>query len=99
MATSFWERMVGLLGSPEPEPGHGLLIERAQSIHTWFMRYPIDVVFVDRRRRVTRTTECLRPWRAVLWARGARDCIELRTGSIAASDTQPGDHVELSEVR
>ena len=99
MATSFWERMVGLLGDPQPERGQGLLIERAQSIHTWFMRYPIDVVFVDRRCRVTRTAEHLRPWRTVLWARGARDCIELRTGSIAASQTTPGDELEVSEVR
>ncbi len=98
VARSFWERMVGLLGSPEPQPGDGLLIERAQSIHTWFMRYPIDVVFVDRQRRVTRTAEHLRPWRTVLWARGARDCIELRTGSIARSGTRPGDVLEVTEV-
>ena len=99
VATSFWARMVGLLRSPEPEPGQGLLIRRAQSIHTWFMRYPIDVVFIDRSWRVTRTAERLRPWRTVLWARGARDCIELRTGSIAASDTRPGDELELTEIR
>ncbi|MDQ3880188.1 MAG: DUF192 domain-containing protein [Chloroflexota bacterium] len=98
VARSFTERMIGLLRSPEPLPGGGLLIERTQSIHMWFMRYPIDAVFVDGSGRVTRTVEHLRPWRVVLWARGARDCIELRVGSIRGSGTRPGDRLTITPV-
>ena len=98
VARTLGERVVGLLRSPEPSPGGGLLIERTQSIHMWFMRYPIDVVFVDRNRRVTKTVERLKPWRVVLWARGARDCLELRVGSIDGSGTRVGDQLTVTPI-
>ncbi len=90
--------MVGLLRSPEPALGEGLLIERTSSIHMWFMRYPIDVAFVDREGRVTKVVRGLRPWRIVPWARGARDCLELPRGAIDASRTEPGDRLVVSEM-
>jgi uncharacterized membrane protein (UPF0127 family) len=96
VAGSLRDRTVGLLGTAEPHPGDGLLIERTQSIHMFFMRYPIDVVFVDRDGRVTRCVEHLRPWRVVWWARGARDCVELGVGSLTASGTQVGDMLEIA---
>jgi uncharacterized membrane protein (UPF0127 family) len=98
VAGSLRDRTVGLLGTPRPSPGDGLVIERTQSIHMFFMRYPIDVVFVDRDTRVTRCALGLRPWRVVWWARGARDCIELGIGSIVASGTQNGDQLAVAEV-
>ncbi len=98
VARSLRDRTVGLLGTPRPSPGDGLVIERTQSIHMFFMRYPIDVLFVDRDARVTRSVTGLRPWRVVLWARGARDCIELGVGSIAASGTQVGDQLAVAEA-
>ena len=98
VATSLRDRTVGLLGTPGLPAGEGLLIERTQSIHMLFMRYPIDVVFVDRDARVTRTVAGLRPWRVVWWARGARDCIELPVGALAASGTVTGDQLSVSEL-
>lgn len=98
VARSLRERTVGLLGTMEPSPGDGLLIERTQSIHMFFMRYAIDVVFVDRSARVTRYVAGLRPWRVVWWARGARDCVELGVGTLAASATQAGDQLTIDEV-
>jgi uncharacterized membrane protein (UPF0127 family) len=64
----------------------------------FFMRYPIDVVFVDRAGRVTRTVSGLRPWRVVWWARGARDCIELRAGALDGTGTRPGDQLAIEEA-
>ena len=98
VARSLRERTVGLLGTAVPPSGDGLLIERTQSIHMFFMRYPIDVVFVDRSARVTRCVAGLRPWRVVWWARGARDCIELGVGTLGSSATQIGDQLEIAEV-
>jgi len=95
VASSLRERTVGLLATPSLEPGSGLLIERTQSIHMFFMRYPIDVIFCDRQSRVTRTVASLRPWRVVWWARGARDCVELPAGALAASRTVAGDQLEI----
>ena len=89
------DRIVGLLSVDHLDPGSGLLIERTQSIHMFFMRFAIDAVFVDKAGRVTRTVADLRPWRVVWWARGARDCIELPVGAIASSATQVGDQLEF----
>ena len=98
VATSLRDRVVGLLGTPEVLPGEGLLIERTTSIHMFFMRYPIDVVFVDRAGRATRTVSQLRPWRVIWWARGARDCVELRAGALDGTDTQAGDQLVFEPV-
>ena len=98
VASSAVDRTIGLLRTPEVAPGEGLLIERSPSIHLFFMRYPIDAVFVDRSARVTRVVGTLRPWRVVLWARGARDCIELRAGTADATGTRPGDQLVLEPI-
>lgn len=95
VASSARDRTVGLLGTKELPAGHGLLIERSPSIHMFFMRYAIDVVFVDAQQRVRHVVENLRPWRIVAWARGARDCIELPTGTIARTQTAVGDRLAL----
>jgi uncharacterized membrane protein (UPF0127 family) len=95
VASSTRDRTVGLLRTPHERLGDGLMIERSPSIHMFFMPYAIDAVFVDGSGRVTRTVRNLRPWRAVLWARGARDCLELPVGRIAESGTQVGDRLEI----
>lgn len=91
VARSLRDRTVGLLGASRLEAGQGLWIERASSIHMWFMRFPIDAVFVDREGRVTRVVANLAPWRVVWWARGARDCLELPAGAAAGADIRVGD--------
>ena len=98
VARSLRERVVGLLRTPEPPRGDGLLIERTQSIHMFLMRYAIDAAFLDRRGRVTRCIPGLRPWQVVWWARGARDCIELGVGSLEASATRAGDQLVVEPV-
>jgi uncharacterized membrane protein (UPF0127 family) len=95
VARSAVDRSVGLLRTPEVLPGEGLLIERSPSIHMFFMRYPIDVIFVDKQLRVTKVVSRLKPWRIVAWARGARDCIELRAGALEESGSEPGDQLTV----
>jgi len=98
VATSLRDRTVGLLATAGLAPGDGLLIERTQSIHMFFMRFPIDVIFTDRGARVTRTVTGLRPWRVVWWAQGARDCLELPVGALAASGTKAGDQLAVEPI-
>src|SRR6478736_1775916 len=64
--------MRGLLGRGRLEPGHGLLLRPAWSIHTGFMRFPIDVVFVDHDQIVIRIEHALRPFKTAS-CRGARE--------------------------
>ena len=83
-------RMRGLLGRDGLEPGGGMLIDRAPSVHMFFMRFSIDVVFLDRDRRVVRVVERLRPWR-IASARRAAAALELPAGAAAAAGVNVGD--------
>jgi uncharacterized membrane protein (UPF0127 family) len=98
IARSLKDRTIGLLGTNGLAAGHGLWIERSPSIHMFFMRYAIDVVFIDRHGRVVRVVENLRPWRIVAWVRGARDCIELPAGSVRPTGTVAGDVLTTQAV-
>jgi uncharacterized membrane protein (UPF0127 family) len=90
------QRIFGLHLLPRLESGQGLLLPGATTIDTTFMGYPIDLVFLDRSRRVTRVVADMPPWRMVLRAYGGRDCLELPAGAAAASQTRAGDQLELA---
>jgi uncharacterized membrane protein (UPF0127 family) len=90
-------RMRGLLGRDGLEPGSGMLIDRAPSVHMFFMRFPIDVVFLDRDRNVVRVVERLRPWR-VAGARRAVAALELPAGAAAAAGVDVGDTLLLEDI-
>ena len=98
VASSLRDRTLGLLGRSSLPVGEGLWIEHSPSIHMFFMRFPIDAVFVSGDGRVVRVVENLRPWRIVAWARGARDCLELPVGAVQFSGTGVGDVVALEPV-
>ena len=74
------QRMVGLLGQATLPDGHGLLIDPCPSVHTWFMRFSLDLVFFDRQWRVVTGHRNVRPFRGVLGGRGAVRVLECRTG-------------------
>lgn len=92
VARSLWSRAVGLLGKPSLPAGQALLIEPCSSVHTAFMRFAIDVLYVDRERRVVKSVANLKPFR-VSAARGRCSVIELPSGTIAASKTAAGDQL------
>src|SRR5919198_5466211 len=72
-------RMRGLLGRSGLPSGEGLLLRPAASIHTAFMRFAIDVVFLDRANQVLKVASSLEPWRTTA-CRGARAVLELPAG-------------------
>jgi uncharacterized membrane protein (UPF0127 family) len=79
VATSFATRLRGLMGVAELPPESGLLLPRTRSVHTHFMRFPIDVVFLDDERRILAIRPALRPWRFAS-AKGASSVLELAAG-------------------
>ena len=91
IATSFWHRLKGLLGTKNLAEGEGLLIRPCQSVHTFFMAYPIDIVFVDRNSRIVSLRPALAPYRASRHVRRAKFVIELPSGTIGRTSTQIGD--------
>ena len=88
-------RARGLLGRTELPPGEGLLLRPASSIHMFFMRFPIDAVFLDRELAVVKVVPDLKPWR-VAGARGAKAVLELAAGEAERRGITPGDRLSLS---
>jgi uncharacterized protein len=87
-------RMRGLLGRRELPRGEGILLCPTPSIHTWFMRFPIDAVFLDRQLRVMSIRSDLRPWRVALEYR-ARAVLELAAGEAERRGIRPGVQLQL----
>ena len=91
------ERLRGLLGRSSLPEGEGLVIEPCTSIHTFFMRFPIDVLFLDAQGRVLRAIAALGPWRATrIYPRAAR-VAELPAGTLLRTGTAEGDLVRMED--
>jgi uncharacterized membrane protein (UPF0127 family) len=95
VADNFWTRFRGLMLRGGLEPDGGLVIEPCSSIHTMWMRFPIDVLYMDKEHRVVRADAAMPPWRIGPLRPGSHYVIELPAGTIAASGTQPGDTLRL----
>jgi len=88
-------RMRGLLGRRGLERGEGLLLRPAPSVHTFFMRFTIDVVFLARDGGVVKVVPSLRPWRTAA-ARRAKAVLELPPGEADHRGIRPGIRLDLS---
>ncbi len=97
LARNVWSRTRGLLGRAPLAEGEGLLIEPCQSVHMFFMRYAIDVVFLDREYRVVALRPGLRPWRVTRYYRDAHSALELPAGAAAKVGLEPGQQLALEE--
>lgn len=94
-ADGFRRRLVGLLGRSSLGPEEGLWIEPCDSVHTFFMRFPLDLAFVDRRGVVLRRVDALPPWRATRLHARARACVELSAGTLARAGVEEGARLAL----
>lgn len=95
-ADTFVSRFKGLMGRAELPLGDGLHIEPCTSIHTFFMRIPIDALFLDKELKVVDICHAMPPWRVSRVYFGARSVLELPAGTARASGTQPGDTLAFS---
>jgi hypothetical protein len=91
-----WSRVVGLLGRRSLAEDEGLLLTPCTSIHTLFMRFPIDILYLNREHAVVKAVKDLRPFRVSACLRGAHSILELPVGAIEASGTQVGDSLALT---
>jgi uncharacterized membrane protein (UPF0127 family) len=89
-------RLRGLLGRSELPAGEGLLLRPAASVHTWFMRFAIDVVFLDPELSVLAVRSDVGPWR-IAGKRGARAVLELAAGEAHRRRIRPGAQLRLVE--
>jgi uncharacterized protein len=93
VADRMLSRMKGLLGKRGLAAGEGLLIEPAPSIHTWFMRFPIDVVFLGTNGDVLKVAPHVKPWR-MRSCRRARAVLELAAGEAKVRGIKVGDRID-----
>lgn len=98
VARSLFARGRGLMGRAALPAGYGLILVPESSIHMFFMRIPIDVLFVDRRHRVIGMREALPPWHPFAGVAPWRGyyVIELPVGAIRASRTEAGDELRVT---
>lgn len=94
-ATNILSRARGLLWRAPLQAGEGLLIKPCNSVHTFMMGFPIDVVFVNKTNEVVHLISDMKPGRVSPIVKGAHSVIELPVGTIAATQTTPGDLLEI----
>ncbi len=98
VADNVLKRLRGLLGRASLASGQGMLFRGESSIHSAFMRFRFDAVFMDRELRVVGLAQDIPPWRARS-ARGARNILELASGEIARTGVVVGDQLAEIEER
>jgi len=97
VADSAAKRNKGLLGRERLAPGEGLWIRPCEAVHTFCMRFSIDLIYLDRKNRIRKLVSAVPPWRlsACLWAHSV---LELPSGTIRDTRTQPGDTLDFSPI-
>lgn len=92
VAASFWQRFIGLMGRRALAPGAALLLAPCSNIHTCFMRFAIDVVFLDREGEILAIFSDVKPWRArAAWR--AHACLELASGGAVRAGLRVGQRL------
>jgi uncharacterized protein len=98
MAETLWQRMRGLLGRSSLPTGQALWIRPCQSIHTFFMRFPIDALFLSEEDRVVRAYPSLAPFRVTTFVAGAHSVLELPVGALSCARAEVGDQLIFEPV-
>jgi uncharacterized protein len=93
----------GLMGRAELARGEGMLIGCGPLlpliwVHTFFMRFPIDLVFLDRFDRIIRIMPSVKPWRLTAPVFGAHGVLEIKAGAAARNSSRAGDQIRFEEL-
>ncbi len=91
------KRRTGLLKHTRLEPGDGLWIVPCESVHTFFMRFAIDLLYLDKAKRVRKIRHSVAPWRVSACLK-AHSVLELPAGTLAGTETAVGDEVVISKL-
>ena len=91
------KRRTGLLKHAGLDPGTGLWISPCESVHTFFMKFPIDLVYIDKKRKVRKVRHAVPAWRLSACLT-AHSILELPAGTAEKSGTLPGDVLEIEKL-
>jgi uncharacterized membrane protein (UPF0127 family) len=95
VADTFLKRLIGLLSRSFLNKGEALILNPSNSIHSFFMHFTIDVLFLDKNNRVVKAIASLKPWRLTKIYFNAALTIELPVGTIQLTSTREGDTISL----
>jgi hypothetical protein len=95
VSATFWSRLRGLLGRSHLERGDGLVLVGEKSIHTFFMKFPLDVLYVDKNYQVIRADINMIPYRLGPFIGRCAYVVEMPVGMIAATATEVGDQLRF----
>jgi len=96
VADNLFTRMKGLLGKKELPFGEALWIKPCFSVHTFFMKFPIDVIFLNKKNQVIAAVSNLTPNRMTRLYPQSFSVLELPSGTIVASNTEVGDEIKIA---
>ena len=99
IADRFWPRMRGLMWKKELSNKEGLLLAPCNAVHMMFMRFPIDVLFLDRDFVVVKILDNLRPWRTSPFVHGAYQAVEINAGTAKIKEIYVGDILSIAKVK
>lgn len=91
VADSFFKRFIGLLGKKSISSNEGLIIKPCNSIHMFFMKFSLDVIFVNKKNEVVAIYENIKPWKFTPVIKGAYIAIELSPNTVVNTKTTIGD--------
>jgi uncharacterized membrane protein (UPF0127 family) len=97
LADTSAKRRTGLLKHERLAPGEGLWIVPCESVHTFFMKFPIDLVYLGKDRKVCKVRHAVKPWRMSACLR-AHSILELPAGAAQDTGTQPGDELRVETL-
>ncbi|MCK5708570.1 MAG: DUF192 domain-containing protein [Candidatus Aureabacteria bacterium] len=97
LADTFLKRLVGLLGTKEFPYAEGLFFTNVTSIHTFFMKYPIDVVFLNKENQVCKVVDNIKPFRLVLGPFCSWSVLEMRAGAAGLAGIKKGTVMNFGE--
>ncbi len=95
IADTFSKRFKGLMGKKTLEEGKGLYITKCNSIHMFFMKFPIDVIFLDKNKTIVHLLQNFKPWKIQFPIKRAADTLELPAGTIKKYNINLGDILSL----
>jgi hypothetical protein len=95
LADTWWTRLRGMMGRPEPATDEGMLLAPCRSVHMYWMKYPLDIAFLAPDGRIVATYHRLAPSRCSKRHGDADRALELKAGTLAAKRAEVGDRLEL----
>lgn len=98
-ADTFWTRFLGLLPYKSLPEGEGLILTPCRSVHTFFMKFSIDVLYLDQYYRIVKVHERVKPWRALAPCKKAIHVLELPAGMIATTETCEGHRIAFIKAK